>query len=93
MSVTLNPYLNFDGNAREALEARLRSGALDEDTERDLRLALQVMDALWDEIQAQARLIHRDRRRLPEPVPRQGLPERVRRQTNLINVFASVLSL
>lgn len=48
---------------REALEARLRSGALDEATSQDLRLALQGMSALWDEVQSQARLISRDRRR------------------------------
>lgn len=48
---------------REALEARLRSGAHDEATCRDLRLALEGMEALWDEVQSQARLISRDRRR------------------------------
>lgn len=48
---------------REVLEKRMSSGVLDGVSGHELRMALDAMDILWEEIGALARLISRDRRR------------------------------
>lgn len=48
---------------REVLEKRMSSGVLDGVAGHELRMALDAMDFLWEEVGALARLISRDRRR------------------------------
>jgi PAS domain S-box-containing protein len=48
---------------RTSLLARLDAGTLDAAQQRELGLALEELEVLWEEVTTQARLISRDRRR------------------------------
>src|SRR5918912_2312077 len=51
---------------RELMIARLESESLDADSHRDVEMALEELDVMWEELQGQALLLSRENERYAE---------------------------
>jgi PAS domain S-box-containing protein len=51
---------------RELMVGRLQSASLDTDAKRDVQMALEELDVMWEELQGQAELLSRENQRYAE---------------------------
>jgi PAS domain-containing protein len=51
---------------REVMQRRVDTHSLDAEAERDLKMALEELDVMWEELQGQADLLQRESRRYQE---------------------------
>jgi len=54
------------GAVRDVILKRLETGDLDADAEKDMHMALEELDVMWEELQGQAELLERENERYAE---------------------------
>src|SRR5262245_19784571 len=67
MSSANSQWLLTTVNAvRELIIGRLQAASLDADSRRDVQMALEELDVMWEELQGQAELLTRENQRYAE---------------------------